>query len=145
MDIAHDLNQACDNVGARLTIRKHPKEYGSKKYDNLNMSNCMIQEHDAASIIQFIEEQSIVVSTYSTSLIIAKRMGCRTYSYQPNCHDPVRKDLYRALGVPIVSDSVDLMAILCDDVVLGVDYFSSHMFFNINQSAESFVSFIGGI
>lgn len=144
VEIAQDLSRASEDMDARLIIRKHPKEYSLKKFDITSLAHCEIQNHKAGSITTFLEKCSVVVSSYSTALIIANRMGCPAISYQPNCTSPVREALYRALDIPIISSYSKLQNSLRLSEVDFKEEASNNIFFNLNQSTESFVNFISG-
>jgi hypothetical protein len=104
LDIAHDLVRLSEDHNYTVTIRKHPKENGSEKYDLLSCNSVDVEDHNASSIEDFIGRHAVLVSSYSTGLLVAAKLGKRVISYQPGAEHPVRSELYSMLGIPLVTD-----------------------------------------
>lgn len=105
LDIAKDLVAfGANRKEYTLTIRKHPKEKGSPKYEFLSAKNIAIEDHGQSSIEEFVMDHEVLVSSYSTGLLVAAKLGRPAISYQPNAHNPVRAELYALLEIPVVTD-----------------------------------------
>jgi hypothetical protein len=113
MDIAHDL-ASLKKVGNKytLTIRKHPKESGSTKYESLSSKNIYIEDHSESTIEDFVLRHSVLVSSYSTGLLVAAKLGKPVISYQPNSTNPVRAELYSLLRIPVLTDKTTLECLI---------------------------------
>lgn len=145
VEIAEDLIEVGVQLGMNLLIRKHPKELHSKKYDFLQSEQCVVSSHDMASIIDFIEKCDVVVSTYSTSLIVAKRMGRKAICYQPYCKHPFRADIYENIGIPIVKYPELLCDAISESGPILLDNKINDLLYNSNNSNDMFVDFINGV
>ncbi|WDE05711.1 hypothetical protein SG34_001895 [Thalassomonas viridans] len=145
VEIAEDLVGISRNTGMDLLIRKHPKELSSAKYDHLENSHCQVTDHNAGSITAFIEKCDVVVSTYSTSLIIAMRMGRKAISYQPDCTSPVRGGIYERLGIPVATSYQELSVLINNSTSMEGGGSISDLLFNSDLSEGEFVNFINRV
>lgn len=144
LEIAADLAAVCGTRNTALRIRKHPKEYELDKYGAEAFTLSAIENHSDCSILEFIDGCSAIVSSYSTALVIAKKMGKLAISYQPNCVNPARASLYHALDIPVVTDCKRLEATLFaqnSSMKVSRDY----VLFNNDRAQEMFVDFIRGV
>ncbi|OCQ21249.1 hypothetical protein A7985_11520 [Pseudoalteromonas luteoviolacea] len=143
-EVAEDLLRLSEQLNMDMVIRKHPKEHSSSKYDHLvsNSVSCEITSHTDASIIDFISSCDVVVSTYSTTLIIAQKMGKKTVSYQPTENKPFRFEVYERLGIPVTRSRDELYACLLDSRTDERGCPLDSVIFNYNHSSEKFSSFI---
>jgi hypothetical protein len=140
--VAEDIHDICQEINHKLCIRKHPKEYQSNKYQNLDSRITQVEDYTSSSIIEFIEKCSVIISTYSTALVIAKKIGKHTISYQPNCDTPVRSALYQAMNIPISNNKNDVLRLMENYKNGGNIRKSEYLFFNRNRAADAFVDFI---
>lgn len=142
VDIAKDVKEATCLIGAKLVVRKHPKERNSPKYSALEDDGLKVEEAEKMPIIGFIRRFSAVVSSYSTAILLAPMMNRRAISYQPHCRDPVRGLLYKEIGIPVVSSFEDLKRQLSDKDgdIKGKDL--NKVLFNVRESEDYFISFV---
>lgn len=145
ISIAQELTQLCMEVGVGLAIRKHPKESASTKYDHLGGTTCRIEGSGGTPITDFITAQTLVISTYSTSLIIAKKLRRHAVSYQPSCVEPVRRALYDALGIPVATSLDQLRRYMAETSHESQPTFPEGFFFNPDRAGDAFVELIGGV
>ncbi|KZX00370.1 hypothetical protein [Pseudoalteromonas luteoviolacea] len=144
IEIGKELVELGGRLNMDLIIRKHPKELASDKYDYLGSSSikCEVTSHKDASIIDFISSCDVVVSTYSTTLIIAKKMGKKVVSYQPTSNKPFRGDVYKRLGIPVTKSIEELYSHLLSSSFQQGKCDLDSVIFNYNHSGEKFSSFI---
>jgi hypothetical protein len=113
LGIAQDLAELGTGMKEyTLTIRKHPKESGSSKYNVLSAKNIFIEDHNLSSIEDFIFQHSVLISSYSTGLLVAAKLGRSAVSYQPGSANPVRAKLYSSLGIPVLTDKKALQGFM---------------------------------
>lgn len=98
----------------RPVVRPHPKQRADPAYRASPFSErAGTPLHLLESLEECIGASKIVVSTYSTCLLLAHRLGRHAVSYQPNTgHNAVRRDLYFATGIPIATSACELMGII---------------------------------
>lgn len=84
--IASDLASVCLEQGAELYYRHHPWNLANKRFVTLE-PNFEVATGDLKSLFS---KCNIVVSTYSTVLVLARISGLKAISYQPS-GAPVRK------------------------------------------------------
>ncbi|KZN37876.1 hypothetical protein N480_14125 [Pseudoalteromonas luteoviolacea S2607] len=144
VEVGEDLIELGERLNMDLIIRKHPKEHNSDKYDYLgsNSIECEVTSHKDASIIDFISSCDVVVSTYSTTLIIAKKMGKKVISYQPTSNNAFRGDVYNRLGIPVTKSKEELYSYILASNFQESKCDLGSVIFNYNHSGEKFSSFI---
>lgn len=140
--IAEEIFEVCQELDHKLYIRKHPKEYQSNKYQTFHCETNCVEDYTASSIIDFIEKCSVIISTYSTALVIAKKIGKHTISFQPNCNSPARSELYRAMNIPILSDKKEVLKSIENYKNGTKARKSEYLFFNRNRAEDAFLDFI---
>lgn len=145
LDIARDLAAVCGHYEVGLRIRKHPKEFGSEKYNVAELQAVVVEDHKRCEIINFIAGCTAIVSSYSTALVIAKKMGKVAISYQPGCSNPARASLYKALGIPVINNPQELESALFLKGEPTGNRHKDHVFFNKDRAQETFIDFIKGV
>lgn len=95
-EIKNKFMKICTTKNLNSTIRSHPRQAYFNKSDTQNSS------YKDDSIYSYILSHKLLVSTYSTALILARIAGKPAISIQPKKAPLVRKEIFSAVGVSIV-------------------------------------------
>ncbi len=97
----------------KLVVRLHPKEYHEHAYDQFTNSQISVEPLlNRSATEDFINNNGIILSTYSTALLIAKFLGRPTISIQPDIGPIIRNTLYEEYSIPIVRSADELSRVL---------------------------------
>lgn len=110
VEIAEKLADICREKSIDLIIRKHPKEFGSHKYNHLRSDTVTIENHDESDTTDFLSNKKWVISSYSTSLIVAKKMGLPSLSFQPQCKNPLKELLFNTINIPVATSDEQVIS-----------------------------------
>lgn len=97
-------------------IRMHPKQRDPSVYRSLVGRALWIEGHGPGRLCleERIARSEVIVSTYSTGLLVAGELGKQAISFQPGSGEVVRERLYRALGIPLARSERELAALLSE-------------------------------
>ncbi|MBY8961788.1 hypothetical protein KJK34_03375 [Flavobacterium sp. D11R37] len=85
-----------------VRVRKHPKE---EVYSEVGtVSNLRFESNDLEMIEYFILSNKLLISSYSTSIILAALLKKPSYSYQPDSKFIIREEIFDAIGIPIIKN-----------------------------------------
>lgn len=100
VSVAEQVINTCKSNCLNLSIRKHPKEKGSGKYDHIMKQGIHVSESEEEDLLQFISRHQTIISTYSTALLPSIILKKRTISFQPTNGRFYREKLYKSLNIP---------------------------------------------
>ena len=109
-DIATDIRQAAKCAGLKIAERPHPRTLLKSRAIAIDGP-----APEALPIVQFLATHQKAVSTYSTTLLIAKTMGLSTFSYQPSPSPTIRREIFDHCGIPIIRNEISLKAALTEN------------------------------
>ncbi|HEX2189835.1 MAG TPA: hypothetical protein VHG51_13090 [Longimicrobiaceae bacterium] len=109
-DVMEGLTRVVDRLpGVHLTVRLHPKEFEEHPYAPYAGPRVTIQPPDGrCPLEQDLLSHAVNVSTYSTTLLVARVFGQPAISFQPPPGPVVRSDLYEAYGIPVAQTEGEL-------------------------------------
>ncbi|MCW8060087.1 hypothetical protein [Agrobacterium tumefaciens] len=135
-----DLDECLQRLGVPYTYKPHPW--------NLHNKNVARPPTEAPVSSQDVRElllsHGLVVSTYSTVLILARLAGVPAISYQPSPAPLHRKAIFEYCGIPIARTQDALMTAL--ETLYGREESEQldPFWFNVNKSREKILEIIRG-
>jgi len=128
--IKKDLNYIAKVINDRsMNYRYHPKEFFN---DKEGFNNIKFSEAGDCNIYDFIKSSKLIVSTYSTSLILSAALGIQSISYQPS-KVTIREELFNSIGIPVIKNKEKLLQIIKKSK-LKKEYKLNETIYNFNKS-----------
>lgn len=134
------LKIVSEKADVYLTIRDHPKENRIEMYQSIDMNNVKFERFDHCSISDYVLRHDLIVSSYSTGILVAAKLGVRCVSYQPKSKQPMRTKLYSALNIPVITNLDHLNIFLREGFPPAKDI--ECVLFNPNSSLDVFVKVV---
>lgn len=140
-ELARDFTESMSELGDVFpVIRPHPKQRTDPTYHATAFSRTTGIPYDSRETLEeCIGASQVVVSSYSTCLLLAHQLGRHAISYQPNAGDAaVRRDLYLAARIPIATSKRELTNILKRMLIESPPpAYVAHFLFNAGRSLNA--------
>ncbi|MFK4259163.1 hypothetical protein [Agrobacterium tumefaciens] len=134
-----DLDGCLERLGVPYTYKPHPWNLHNKNVAQ-PPSRAPISSLDVRKLLL---SHGLVVSTYSTVLILARLAGIPAISYQPSPAPLHRKAIFEHCGIPIARTQDDLMMALETLYGRQESEQTDPFWFNVNKSREKTLDIIG--